>query len=114
MVSNKKIGNFGEEEAINFLIKNGFEILKRNYRYGHYEIDIIAEKNKCLHFVEVKKRKNNIFGEPEDFVSYAQKERIRQAAEMFINEIEWTYDISFDIISINDNPINICFFQDAF
>lgn len=54
------LGRIGEELAANYLVKNGFYILERNWRskYG-YEIDIIAFKDNILHFVEVKTRRSS-------------------------------------------------------
>lgn len=51
---NKKIGSFGEKMAGMFLVKHGFSILEKNYSKKWGEIDIVAEKNNILHFVEVK------------------------------------------------------------
>ena len=61
MKSKKEIGNLGEQQAVEFLIQNNFAILQQNYRYKRAEIDIIAQKDNCLHFIEVKTRKNNTF-----------------------------------------------------
>ena len=79
---NKITGNIGEENAVNYLIQNKFTILERNYRFKRCEIDIIAKKDNCIHFIEVKIRKNNLFGYPEDFVSDNQKNRIKLAEKI--------------------------------
>ena len=51
-----KTGNYGENLAAEYLIKKGFEIIARNYRYRRCEIDIIARKENWTIFVEVKTR----------------------------------------------------------
>jgi len=53
-MSNKEIGIFGENMAISHLSELGYEIMHRNWRYKHLEIDIIASKDKLLHIIEVK------------------------------------------------------------
>lgn len=58
MNNNKKIGNLGERLAKVYLLINGYQILKCNYRTKMGEIDIIAKKNNIIHFVEVKTRTN--------------------------------------------------------
>ena len=58
MKCNKAIGNLGEDIAVSYLEKNKFTILERNYRYKRCEIDIIAEKDNCIYFIEVKIRKS--------------------------------------------------------
>ena len=111
---NKTIGNFGEDLAVSYLEKNNFTILERNYRFKRCEIDIIAKNKDCIHFIEVKIRKNNMFGYPEDFVSKNQQNRIKLAAENYIYNNNWKNKILFDIISIEKNKNNLAFFIDAF
>lgn len=115
MFKNTNIGRRGEDSACSFLIENGFDIILRNYHFKHFEIDIIAKKDCCLHFCEVKSRKNNAYGYPETFVSHKQQEHIKTAADNFVYESGWRGKIKFDIISIenNDNK-KITFFEDAF
>jgi len=68
-MSNKEIGIFGENMAISHLSKLGFEIMHRNWRYKHLEIDIIASKDNLLHIIEVKTRSSIEFGYPEQFIN---------------------------------------------
>ena len=56
MARHNDFGKWGEEIAANYLLEHGFEILARNWRYEHKEIDIIATKSNCIYFVEVKTR----------------------------------------------------------
>ena len=60
-------GKYGEQLAAEFLSENGYEIIERNYRYKHAEIDIIARQGEALIFVEVKLRSSQTFGVPEEF-----------------------------------------------
>ncbi|MEY3819267.1 MAG: hypothetical protein RLZZ425_735, partial [Bacteroidota bacterium] len=64
-MSNKEIGIFGENMAISHLSELGYEIMHRNWRYKHLEIDIIANKDNLLHIIEVKTRTSIEFGYPE-------------------------------------------------
>jgi len=106
-------GRKGEDIAVNYLLKKGFEILERNYRYKRAEIDIIAMKNELIVFVEVKLRMDTSFGHPEKFVSENQQQLIISGADDYIEQIQWQGNIRFDIISINS--INeIAYFEDAF
>ncbi|MCR9250371.1 MAG: YraN family protein [bacterium] len=108
----KKIGITGENQAASYLEGLGFEILERNYRYKRAEIDIIAMKSNLLLFVEVKARKNNRFGNPEEFVSNSQKKLIIEAADDYIHAINWQKNIRYDIIAITGKELE--HFQDAF
>jgi putative endonuclease len=114
--SNQSKGRLGENLATEFLVKNGFLIIDRNYRFKRYEIDIICEKDNVLIFVEVKARTSNAFGFPETFVNPKKEIKIREAAENYIFDKNWQKDIRFDIISIELKPKNhlITHLQDVF
>jgi putative endonuclease len=124
------IGKKGEELALQFLIEKGFEKLATNFRAGkgngigsNGEIDIIVKKENVIHFIEVKTRKNDDFGNPEEFVSEAQANKISQTAELFLEKYEEELKqkfkgfIQFDIISIlfeKDILKEILHLEDAF
>lgn len=113
MFTTKTIGNRGEVLATQYLLKNRFDIIARNYRYKRNEIDIIAKKAMCLYFIEVKYRSSDRFGFPESFVSFNQQGRIKEAANEFIISSGWDGNIRFDIISI-DCTNKITHIKDAF
>ncbi len=93
-------GRHGETLAEFFLTNKGYQILEKNYRYQRAEIDLIALTSSTLIFIEVKLRKNSLFGYPEEFVNHKKVQLIKSAAENYIFEKNWQYDIRFDIISI--------------
>ena len=82
------LGKEGEDIAAEFLIKKNFNILERNYRYGHGEIDIIAEDGETLVFVEVKTRNTLEFGHPEISVTKGKLNQIKKIAEAYLFEKE--------------------------
>lgn len=96
----KYLGNFGEQIAAEYLIKNSYFILEKNWRFKKYEIDIIAQKNDIIHIIEVKTRHISEFGEPEDFVTKAKQKYIVTAANEFMNQKNLNLECEFDIISI--------------
>ncbi|MFP5040074.1 YraN family protein [Parasediminibacterium sp. JCM 36343] len=96
----KEIGDKGETIAVNFLEKTGFNIIERNWRHKHLEIDIIATQNRKLHFIEVKTRTNTLFGLPEQSVGKVKMEHLKKAAVAYLrNNPEWLL-IQFDVIAI--------------
>ena len=114
MSDHNNTGRQGEELAAAFLIRNGYEILRRNFTFRRCEIDIIARKGDWLLFVEVKTRTSISFGHPEEFVESAQAARIFHAAEEFIFTSNWKGHIRFDIISVTmDTTTHIVHFEDA-
>jgi len=102
-------GLAGEVKACGFLEQHGYEIRERNYRAGKGEIDIIAFKDNCLCFVEVKYRKNNRYGFPEVFVTEKKLRMIQQTAEAYVYQKEWHGRIRFDVIAITgtEAPVHI-------
>lgn len=109
----KTKGNKGEVLIKDFYEEQGYEILEKNYRHCRAEIDLIALKDDLLIFIEVKLRSSDKFGPAETFVSRAQENRIKDAAEEYIYAINWMKDIRFDIASV-DSEGNIELFEDAF
>lgn len=112
-----EIGKSGENAAVKFLSNKGYEIVQTNYRSGKAEIDIVAKQNETLVFVEVKLRKNERFGFPEDFVTKTKCELIKSAAENYIFDTNWQGNIRFDIIAIigtKEKIKEILHLEDAF
>ncbi|MDN4166019.1 YraN family protein [Cytophagales bacterium LB-30] len=107
-------GKLGETLASQFLEKQGFSIVAKNFRWRRNEIDLIVKKERLLVFVEVKLRKNQAFGRPEDFMSPEQQERVLQAAEQYVLENDWPHDIRFDIIAITQQTGELLHLPDAF
>lgn len=95
------LGKYGESLAASVLTEKGYKIIEKNYHYGHGEIDIIAEDNGILVFVEVKTRKNINYGEPEEAVTRLKQQQIIKIAGAYLYEkglIE--VDCRFDVIAI--------------
>ncbi len=76
-------GRAAENLAAEWLQGKGFQLVARNWRYGRYEIDIIAVRDEVLHFVEVKARRDDRFGLPEDWVDRRKGRFITRAGAAF-------------------------------
>jgi putative endonuclease len=115
MTDKIKTGNKGEELAAHFLAGKGYEIVARNYRYKHAEIDLIVKKENWLVFVEVKTRASSAFGEPEVFVTDKKAATVMKAAEQFMIDHDWHGNIRFDIVAIKTGTDHeVEHFEDAF
>lgn len=79
-------GRAAEEAAVQYLQKQGYEILARNYYIKGGEIDIVAQNENVIVFVEVRMRKQNYFGMPEETVDVKKQQRIIKTAEHFLVE----------------------------
>jgi putative endonuclease len=110
MAIHNEIGRIGENIAAGFLLKKGFCVICQNYRKKWGEIDIIAEKDKKLHFVEVKTVSRKSYGgkfeqeinnyRPEDNMHPWKLQRLRRAIQTYLlekykaNEPEWQFDLT--------------------
>ena len=101
---NNELGTWGEEQAADFLIHKGYTILERDWKSGHRDIDIIATNGQVVVFVEVKARRNRIFGEPEDAVDYMKMHNLRAAINHYVKFKNIRLDIRFDIITVVGTP----------
>ena len=95
------LGKTGEEIATQYLIKNGYRILIRNFRCRQGEIDIIVQDKNEIVFIEVKTRKNRNYGSPIDAVDKRKQQHILNASKYFIyiNKLE-KRNIRFDVIEV--------------
>ena len=97
----RNLGQLGEQKAINFLKNNGFGILKKNFRSYGGEIDIIAKKNRCIYFIEVKTRTNLNKGQPWESVNKRKIYSIKKAADYFLLKYRFKdYKLRLAIISL--------------
>ncbi len=99
MAEHNILGSQGEDYAAGFLQDQGYIILERNIRLYGIEVDIIAEKDDTLVFVEVKTRTNNLL--PLDkLYSRRQRQRIVRAADFYVRKKQLDKDVRFDVIFI--------------
>ncbi|MDF2449000.1 MAG: hypothetical protein K0R26_1504 [Bacteroidota bacterium] len=104
MPNNTQKGTTGEEIAVAHLLKSGYEILERNWRHNHLEVDIIATINSTLVIVEVKMRANSYYGRPEEFVTRIKQKKVIKAADHYIKENNVNLETRFDVVSIVEDP----------
>jgi len=87
-MSNKIKGKYGEDLAVNYLIKKGYKIIERNYRFSRYgEVDIIALDpafGGTLSFIEVKSRSSNAFGTAFEAITPLKLDKIRKCALSYL------------------------------
>jgi putative endonuclease len=95
-------GKWGENQAVQFLRKNGYRIIARNiYFRGLGELDIIASSKKTMVFIEVKTRKNTRYGRPVVAVGRKKRERIERAAVRYLKlHHRKPLYIRFDVIEV--------------
>lgn len=110
-MNTRKIGGINEEKAVMYLKQKNFQIIKQNYRCKVGEIDIIAIKENILRFIEVKYRKNNLYGTPLEAITTQKQKKIMKAASWFLKEnVQFqNMQCSFDVMAVTDNQIEYIF-----
>ncbi|MBL7699933.1 MAG: YraN family protein [Chitinophagaceae bacterium] len=118
MINHISRGKDGEQKAKEYLLLRGFDILFTNWKYKNvYEIDVIAEKNETVHFIEVKTRYSLKYGNPEDAVSLKKFRCLQKGAEAFQILYPRVKKIQFDIVSVLILPgkeIEFFFIEDVY
>ena len=100
-VSKTRIGREGEELAARHLREMGYEILERNWRFGHKEIDLICVDGDYIVFVEVKARSDTEHGLPAESVTPQKIRYLRMAAEMYLQKTGNTESFCrFDVVEV--------------
>ncbi|AZA55708.1 MULTISPECIES: YraN family protein [Chryseobacterium] len=117
MAQHNDFGKKAEDLAADFLLKNGYKILIRNFRYQKAEIDIIAEKDNLIIICEVKARSTDVFNLPQESVNKKKIKLLVSAADYYLQEFKVLKEVRFDIISLlPDEKQNLVIehIQDAF
>jgi putative endonuclease len=78
------LGNQAEKVALSYLEQKGLTLIKKNYQTRLGEIDLIMQDGKSIVFVEVRLRKNNIFGGASESITQAKQRKIAKVAEQFL------------------------------
>lgn len=89
MKDTTNIGNRAEEAVAEQLVRDGYQILDRNWKTSFAEIDIVAQKGGALYFVEVKYRKTLSAGDGFDYITVQKLRHMRRAAEAFVVQTGW-------------------------
>lgn len=105
MAEHNELGTWGETLAAEYLEKKGYQILERDWKSGHRDLDIIAMDGDTMVIVEVKTRRNRLFTDPEMAVDYQKITNLQQAANHYVKMKYYDGDLRFDIISIVGTPI---------
>lgn len=98
------LGKRGEDLALQYLLKKGYTLLERNWRYHHKEVDIIVSDTHDLVFVEVKTRSSDWFGAPEEAVDKRKQRYLEAAAEAYVRKRNVDTGIRFDVIAVMLKP----------
>ena len=100
MANHNKLGKDGELIAFMVLQRDGFTILETNWRFQKAEVDIIAQKDGFLIFIEVKTRGSKKFGNPSDAIDKKKIALYKDAVEGYLEQYPSEDEIRFDVVNI--------------
>ena len=107
MAQHNLLGKAGEQEAVDFLIRQGLTIRETNWRMDKLEIDIIAQgPNMILQIVEVKTRSSDEYFDPMRSITRAKKQHMVSSANAYVNYCRLQCEIQFDVIILVGTPGN--------
>lgn len=122
-LSRKQIGQLGEDWAAEYLIEQGYTLITRNWRCRSGEIDMIAQIDHVLVFVEVRTRSSRAsFGTAEESLNYRKQKQVRETAQFYLLQNKgFNRKIRFDAITVfaqlssgNPKALEVNHIQSAF
>ncbi len=102
---NLSFGKFAEEKAADYYISQGYVVRERNWRYNKIEIDLIAQKDNEIIFIEVKARSGRDV-DPVDAVTYMKRKRMVRGADIYLKSMKGDYEYRFDIFALEGDTEN--------
>lgn len=103
-MTNYSAGHAAEQVAANFIGSQGFKIRELNWKTNYCEVDIVAEKDDRIYFVEVKYRHSDNQGSGLDYITPNKLRQMAFAAEMWVSDHDWPGDYQLAAIELSDLP----------
>lgn len=96
-------GSEAEQAAAEYLQRQGFDVIERNFRTPRCEIDIIAQKGQRLYFVEVKYRSRDTQGGGLDYITARKQQQMQRAANIWLQQHKWDKEVTLAAIEVSAN-----------
>jgi putative endonuclease len=103
----QKLGKWGEGQARRYLEAQGCPLVAANWRCSAGEVDLVVRDGDWLAFVEVRTRRGDTYGTPEESITATKLARMAAVAETYVYETEWEGDWRLDVVAIqvqSDHP----------
>lgn len=109
MAYKQALGRWGEDRVARWYRRHGFEVLERNWRCRHGELDVIVRRGSVVAVCEVKTRSSNAFGTPAEAVDWRKQRRIRRLAAQWLSEQErrGAVQLRFDVAEVMGREIRV-------
>lgn len=100
-------GRQAETKAAEYLKGQGYAILDQNWRTRYCEIDIVAQKDKAVYFVEVKYRASDSWGGGLEYITPNKLQQMSFAAEVWVSTNQWQHDYQLAAIEVSGNDFTV-------
>jgi putative endonuclease len=100
MTTRQQLGQLGEQLAAAELERRGYAILTRNWRCAHGELDLVARDGDALVAVEVRTRRSQAYGSPEESLTTAKLAHLAAAAQTYVQTVDWNGPWRIDVVAI--------------
>ncbi len=107
------IGQRAEQVAADYLERQGYRIIRRNWRQRDCEIDIIAYKQRVMYFVEVKYRMTDIAGSGLDYITGQKLRQMAYAANRWVAAYAWRGEYLLAAVEVSGETFEVTAFVDA-
>ncbi len=107
-------GAEAESKVVDYLKANGFKILDKNWKTPKCEIDIIAQKDNCIYFVEVKYRSNDTQGDGFEYITPGKLKQMKFSAEMWVACNRYSGEYCLSGASVSGAEFKIEFVEEIF
>ncbi|MDE0116318.1 MAG: YraN family protein [bacterium] len=109
MAYKQALGRWGEDRVVRWYRRHGFEVLDRNWRSRHGELDVIVRRGSVVAVCEVKTRSSNAFGAPAEAVGWQKQRRIRRLAAQWLSEQEHrgVVQLRFDVAEVMGRELRV-------
>ena len=104
MAKHNELGTWGEEMAAAYLRQKGYVIIERDWKSGHRDIDIIAIDGDVVVFVEVKTRRDRVFGEPEEAIDHMKLRSLRASMNHYVKCKNIYNSVRLDVVTVVGTP----------
>ena len=116
----QRVGDWGEALAAKYLREQGYIILTQNWRHGHGELDIVAQRAEILTIVEVRTRRNDKFGRGEESITLSKRLNLIKTSQAYVQmlvpldtELQWQIDVIVIQLSPNNTIESLMHFPAA-
>ncbi len=109
MAYKQALGRWGEDRVVRWYRRRGFEVLERNWRCRHGELDVILRRGPVIAVCEVKTRSSLAFGAPAEAVGWQKQRRIRRLAAQWLSEQErrGAVQLRFDVAEVVGRELRV-------